>query len=125
MKFFTTRHGAFGDFARSHFEVGGDDVLDSMRWWVDWNRRAQGFATITYRLEDLNEQILASLLEQLGEDDVERRARLAFERSARPLNTSVQRGHEVRPLAWSDLPVGPERDAVTQLALELGYPGAG
>ena len=45
-------------YAAMHSTYLEDDLVDSMRWWVDWNMRPRHTLTLVYRVEELNEDLL-------------------------------------------------------------------
>lgn len=107
-------------FALQHFDPTGDSVVDAARWWVTWNQRALRFADRWWRLEDLDEAELASILTQLDIPDASQRAAGAFAQVDRT-NTAEQRGHGRAGLTWGDIHAD-VRMEVTELALFFGYP---
>ncbi len=122
-KFFSepANHLAQHRYAAAHFEVTGDDVLDAMRWWTQWNTRGAVNADRVYRLEDLDADLLASLLTVIGEPDAEQRAIDAVDRVPRDVNSGARRGDQARRLDWADLPTGPDLDALRRTADQFGY----
>lgn len=52
----------FRKWAWEYFERSGDPVIDAMRWWVDWNKRIEPYASIRVRIEDMPDYGLLSFL---------------------------------------------------------------
>jgi hypothetical protein len=117
-----TRNVAQRAYAMAHFSVVGDDVVDTMRWWVFWNRLARRHADLTYRLEDLDQAMLAIMLSMLDIDEPEARATSAFASLGDSrVNSGADRGELAAQLNWSDLPSGQALDELVDAAIEFGY----
>ena len=121
MDFFGSRHAQdpFRRYAEHHFEVTGDVLADSARFWVECNRRALPYAHRIWRLEDVNASLVGQILRDLDVPDPSERAALAI-RCVSPVNTAVERGYAPVELAWKDLPER-LRTRVAGLARCLGY----
>lgn len=112
----------FHRFARAHFPITGDDVVDAMRWWIEWNRRAERYADRTYRLEDLDVARFARLLTDVGvTTDVVQRARRAFATAPADRNAAEDLGFQRASLGWADLPSGPLKQELAAAACRFGY----
>ncbi|GAA3180946.1 hypothetical protein GCM10010531_38900 [Blastococcus jejuensis] len=94
-------------------------MLDAMRWWVFWNNMGAQHATKTFRLEDLNPELFANLLEMIGADPDT--AGAAFASVDRDVNSSTRRGTKLTGIEWSDLPAGREKDDLERAAARFGY----
>lgn len=106
----------FLHFARTHVALTGNDVVDSMRWYVEWNERCEAHAALRYRLEDID-AALPGVLAALGKDVPLERQRSALAMMPRTVN---RRGGPT-PMVWSDLPAGRERDRLWAAAGRYGY----
>jgi hypothetical protein len=106
-------------YAAMHFPFSDDDLLDSMRWWVDWNSRAAPYADLIYRIEDLNEELFGTMLQMVGADPT--RARDALATVSTSTNSHVHRGFQGPDLSWDALPPGRERDQLEAAARRFGY----
>ena len=42
-------------FVAKHFELTGDQTLDAMRYYIEWNKRIQKNASLRFRLEDIKD----------------------------------------------------------------------
>lgn len=40
-------------FVAKHFDLSGDQTLDAMRYYIEWNRRIEKHGTMRFRLEDI------------------------------------------------------------------------
>lgn len=115
------RYGGQASYARAFFDATGDDLVDAMRWWVYWNGRAAEYADMTIQLETLDSACVSEVLDRLGEADPERRAQRAVEEVSAGSNSSRSRGSELNRLELSDLPVGPDLEALWVAARRFGY----
>lgn len=91
-------------FLRSHFGVTGDDVRDAMRYYVEWNRSIEPYATHRVRLEDMPSP---TLLLELGATRIG--ADVPHDTGRSPRHADVT------------LPAGPERDDLMEMAERYGY----
>jgi hypothetical protein len=107
-------------YALKYFEPVGDPVLDAMRWWVQWNERAEQWATLTYRLEDISPELVDRMIELAGLAPV-CPVEEAIAKTASDVNSAASRGHPTAPLRWDDLPAGPELDALARASERYGY----
>jgi hypothetical protein len=110
-------------FIRYHFDVTGDDIRDSMRWYVLWNARAERRADMAYRLEDLDETLLVKIANRVGIPARPRHARSALAAVPTTQNQTEDNNYERVTVTWADLPVGPERAALVTAAERYGYAG--
>ena len=110
----TTRY-----YAAMHFQFTDNELLDSMRWWADWNTRAASYSDLVYRVEDLDEALFERMLAMVGGDPS--RASEAIANVAKDINSHKQRGFRREDLSWDDLPAGPDRDYLETAARRFGY----
>lgn len=105
----------FANFVREHFEVTGDPLLDSVRFWVEWNLRAERLSEKTYLFEDLlvDPGILFSCL-GVGVDDS------IIQQLKYNARTKVNSRKRVE-VSLSDIPNSNEKDEMVALALRYGY----
>lgn len=102
-------------FVAKHFEITGDEVVDAMRWYVEWNERCEPHAVLRYQVEQVPEQIdriLATLGLSVERDRIEQAL------SAVPTTTNTKTR---AALTFEDLPVGPLRDRLAGVAERYGY----
>lgn len=116
-----SRYGVWLRFAHAHFQGTGDDVLDAMRWWVQWNAWADPHADLTYHLEELDVPLLTDMLDMLGLEDPESRARHSLATVPVTVNSAQSRGVTVRRLSWDDLPSGAAKQRLREAAASYGY----
>lgn len=116
-----SRHNVWLHFARAHFRSMGDDVLDAMRWGVQWNTWADSHADLTYRLEEIDVPLLTEILTMLGVEDPEFRAEDALATVPVTVNSAQSRGVTVRRLSWDDLPGGSAKQRLREAAERYGY----
>jgi hypothetical protein len=120
MRFFSNlaRSPQSRGFAALYFDATGDDLTDSMRWWVEWNRRAEAYAHRVYRLEDVDQE-LPYLLALLGADHPDARADKALRSVARDINRG--RNFARLSLGWDDLPDGEPKQRLREYATLHDY----
>jgi hypothetical protein len=119
-------HLDFLDFLKRHapeiFEVE-NEIGRCMRYWYHWNRLAErvedypDYTYIRYRVEDLNQDTLHSILRKADLDADEQRCEQALAEVSTTTNTRP------RDLSWTwaNLPAGLEREQVAELAAIYGY----
>lgn len=110
-------HGPYRWFMYAHLPgLVGDDLLDAMRWYVEWNRRCEVHATVRYRVEAVDAARLGQLCAAVGAPVAPAVAEEAL--------GAVSNRFNARPraaLTWDDLPAGPLRDRVQEMAEAYGY----
>ncbi len=117
----TGQHRRQRAFAAAFFSPTGDDVLDTMRWWVFWNDLAAEYATVVYRLEDLNVDLFARMLERLDVPDAATRSAEAFAAVPTDVNSSARRGDQRGAISWADLPSGEAKVRLEDAMKRYGY----
>jgi hypothetical protein len=98
----------------------------AMRYWVLHNRRIEAGPVVRrYRVEDVGEDLVLWLSERVGQVVSRQQAREAVAATARDTNTMRTKFSQepMREIAWDDLPPGPDRDDVLELAYRYGYLG--
>jgi hypothetical protein len=115
------RHRAQYRYAAAHFSPVGDDVVDAMRWWVDWTLRAELNVDVVLSLESLDVCKFAKVLDTLSQPNAYPLAEYALESVPRNVNSGTQRGEVGRSIKWRDLPSGPALAALTSTAIHFGY----
>lgn len=109
-------------FAKGSKDWSGDPLKARMGWLIEWIDHAMQYADFTYRVEDLgNEETLARILRLTGVDDVAAGARSALTRVDPGTNAGTSVGRPPPSLTWDDLPPGPEKNDLEELAREWGY----
>lgn len=105
MDFFGPSHAQdpYRRYVERHFEVTGNVLADSARFWVEWNRRVLPFAHRTWRLEDLSASLLEEILRELDVPDAEDRAAAAVN-CIPPTNTAAECGFDPEDVGWEDVP---------------------
>lgn len=115
--FSNPEHTAFRWFMYAHVRgLTGDDVLDSMRWYVDWNRRCEQHAAWRYRVEDVDTDLVVRITEAVGFPITHEVAAAALDEV--PTTFNHRRRAE---LSWDDLPAGELRDQLAEIADAYGY----
>ena len=122
MRFFSRSadESAFRAFVGRHFPITGDDVVDSMRWWVEWNKRALNYCDRWWRVEHLGPDGVAEVLDDLGIPDSRSHAARALE-SVPIINSASERGFRLPTLSWDDLPKGADLDRLLHVSEHFGY----
>jgi hypothetical protein len=109
-------------YAAAYFSITGDDVTDTMRWWVYWNELAARHANLCYRVEDLDVPLFANMLDMIGFDgDAQTTADTVIAKVGRDVNSSASRGDTPGQLRWSDLPEGEDKERLEVTARRWGY----
>ncbi len=110
----------YAGFLTRHFHITGEPISDAVRFWMEWNLRALPYAHRVWHLEDLDVEIVAQVLSDLGVPHPHRRAEAAFRACPFPVNTARERLSTPRPISWQEIPVS-LRDPLTRVARTLGY----
>jgi hypothetical protein len=96
------------------------EVERALRYWLAWTRlikqAANPAAYSRHHLELLDPETLAELLTSVGLDVAPGHVALAMAKVPSDKNTG-----RIAGLDWDDLPAGPLRDQVAELADQLGY----
>jgi hypothetical protein len=113
-------HGVDGQFMMRHFEFTGDELADAMRYYVHWNELCEQVDPsryLRYQLEQIDVELMTGICGFLGElvDRVD--IELALRAVPRNFNTQFNS----RRIAWDDLPDGPVKHRLQQMALRYGY----
>jgi hypothetical protein len=110
--------GPEGAFLARHFVTHGDPVVNAMRFYVEWNSRCERHnGYLRYRIEDFSAGLILRIADLIGVALAPAAAAQAIAGVPTDFNTRDR----ARRLAWSDLPEGPARDALTRLADRYGY----
>ena len=108
-------------YAGIYYTATGDDVTDTLRWWWLWNKLCLPFADVVWKLEDIDEDALASVLRLMGVDRAGPTARSALAQVPRSVNTQRARTSRRRWLSWSAIKDGVDKERAETLARALGY----
>lgn len=117
----TTTDNPWFRFIHYNFEVTGDDLRDSMRWYVQWNMLAERHASLVYRLEDVDDDLLLEIADRVGISTRPEHVRRVLQELPITRNPTEQYGYKRLTLEWDDLPVGPEKSALRAAAHRYGY----
>ena len=101
-----------------HVEFTGNDLEDAARYVVEWNDRAEERADVVWRLEDLDGELLASIVETLTGQVVD--AEIAGRALEMVPKSQNKHRHTIR-LRWDDLPEGGVFDELRGHARRHGY----
>jgi len=124
--FFGRKH-AWRSFAVRHCPaLGGDDALENtFRYWAHWNRRVEragelaGLEYLRYRLEDVDRELVARLLERVGHPRSPDEIAAALEETSSTTNTAGDRTGD--SLSWDALTDPSLAREVLALAARYGY----
>lgn len=97
-----------------------DDVESAIRFMVHWLQTAEKHAELSWRVEDVNPQLITDICRRLGRPLEESRARAAVEQTPRNVN---EHGHHPT-IRWADLPDLPETRWLRTFAERYRYPTA-
>jgi hypothetical protein len=111
-------HGPAGEFIARHFHMTGNVLEDSMRYYVEWNERCEAARNyFRYRIEDLDFQLLRSIVDRIGVDVDDRRIVAALDRVPKNVNTR----YSAKALSWRDLPKGRIKNDLINISKRYGY----
>jgi hypothetical protein len=114
--FFSRDKSLFADFARRHFATAGDELIDCMNWYTDWNSRCEKYATMRYRIEDLHNELPRVFL-ALGRDLPDNFMEIV---NKLPTNLNSQEGWS-KTMRWEMLPDGQCKQKLADMAIRYGY----
>jgi hypothetical protein len=77
------RYRRYVEFVERHFTPGAEAIDSAVRFYLEWNQRAEQYARLRYRLEDF-ETALPAMLETIGERPRHRRATMSIDFNTRP-----------------------------------------
>lgn len=111
-------HGPYRWFMFAHLPgLTGDDLLDAITWWVDWNERIEEHATMRVLLHELDAALLQEVTEHCGHPADADALREAVGDVGTRVNTRTRAGD----LTWDDLPAGPTTDRLVAMAERYGF----
>ena len=113
-------HGIDGQFMMRHFEFTGDELGDAMRYYVHWNElceRVEPDRYLRYQLEQIDVEHMTRICGFLGEPV----DRVAIELALRAVPRNFNTQFNSRRIAWCDLPDGPAKHNLQQMAVRYGY----
>lgn len=115
-RLFPNGQGQSGAFIRHHFKTTGQPLHDAVRYIVEWNRRIEQHATMRWKVEDVDADLICRLGDTLG-------LRLARQRidealAEVPRNTN---GSSPNRFAPQNLPPIPASDDLLAMADRYGY----
>lgn len=111
------RFGVEGRHITRVFDVDTSDPLGSaVRYWVDWNRRCESRATLRWRVEDVDADLLVALGRRVGLTVDPARAADAVGRSQ-----TTNRKDTPQTVAWADLPDNEHTTALAAMSARYGY----
>lgn len=113
--FFGGEETPFKRFAWAHLPPSGDPTRDAMRWYVEWNRRCEALADVTYPAESVHDH-LDSIARTIGV-----RLSTSADELRRAPPTHGQNARARADLTMAELPAGSDKDAVIQIARRYGY----
>jgi hypothetical protein len=115
-------HRPWRQFLENHFQLGGDPVIDAMRFYVEWNQRCEAHSDLRIRVEDQ-----CSLIPEFI-DGIYPGKGVLVERHLPRVSTRLNSREERRiprtraaGLSPGDLPGGRDRDALLAMAERYGY----
>lgn len=104
-------------FIHQHFHANGDDVLNTMRWYLNWNQRIERCAPLRYRVEDVSCHLIRRILTILHykvPDSASTQAEISS-----PSTSTKMPKHT--PLSWKDLAETSTKSPLRTLATRYGY----
>jgi hypothetical protein len=115
IKFFSLPNNYYLQFASKFFRVTGDDLLDSMRWYVEWNLKCEEYAVFRFKVEEIAQHLqeIVTLIAPGVEE-----ARIARVISSIRTDVNTRRRAE---LTFKELPTCPEREALFEMCIRYGY----
>ncbi len=115
---FDHRTGPYYGFKAQHVAMTGDDLTDAVRFVADWYRRIDELdANMTWRLEDVDPELVRMIAGKIGVDVDERLLERAFQRIPTDHNK-----HPAGPgITWSDIPDGSDKKTIEHFARIWGY----
>lgn len=99
-----------------HLPLTGDPLVDGMRFWTAWNRRVEPHADVRVRTGEWTADDVVAVAALGGVAVGAEDARRALASVPGDVNTRRRAS-----LDWSDLPAGPDRDALASLAERYGF----
>jgi hypothetical protein len=48
-----TQDSPFTRFASNNFQLIGDEMIDNVRWWVEWNLRCENISCFSFKIEEI------------------------------------------------------------------------
>lgn len=121
------RHPGFDAYALRHcpsIAELSDPLSRCARYWVDWNRKVERAASLEhlrylrYRVEDVDEQLLARMLDLLGDVSTTAETR---RRALAEVGTGTNSRQRASTIRLSDIPSGDLRGELAELAGAYSY----
>ena len=100
-------------FINKHFDLTGNQLEDSMRYYLEWNQKIEKHEGIRVRLEEINESI-PKIMDYLGYPCPENYKEIV--KSSKKMNSRSN-----PQVTYKDLPKGKLLDQLTEMAERYGY----
>jgi len=106
----------FARFSRDHFSLSGDELIDCMRWWTQWNLRCEALASCSYLFENLLSDC-SFIFSELGKNlDYDKANKYLKKIKRKKINSRLR-----REIVLSDLPSGEDKQKMINTARRYGY----
>lgn len=107
------------EFRSRWVEMTGDPLQDAIAVVIAWVKRAEAVSEWTWRLEDVDPELLREICSRIDRPISEQRAARAFAAVSR--STNAHRTPDTLPLRWDEIPPSDLKDEVQSIARRFGY----
>ena len=102
-----------------HIDFTGDPIHDALVIVDKWLTKAESISEWTWRLEDVDVDLVVEIGERLGEKVSRQRVQQAIQTA--PRNEKARKERIYYNFGWDDLPDGPEKERIASIAQRYGY----
>ena len=102
-------------FASRNFQITGDEIIDCVRWWNEWNLRCEKISDLTFKIEDF-EINFPEICSRINKTSKKKWKNTLEVLSSKKINSRNR--DEVR---IEDIPEGKHKDELIKLAEKYEY----
>lgn len=108
-------------YRRNWVDLTGDPIVDAMTVVDTWLTEAERRSQWTWRVEDVNADLIVELSQRIGKRVSQARAEAALTDLSRTTNRQSQKRDGTVQIRWHDLPKGELKDRLLLHAEKYGY----
>lgn len=112
---------AWPQYRRRYIDFSGDPLIDAMRITEAWLAESERLAEWTWRLEDVDADLVVALGERIGMKLRRDRVEAAMAEVPSDTNKKIDKRDDQVRITWDDLPDGELKQRLIAFATQFGY----